>query len=282
MIVTLKNKNISASISTFGAELVTLYKDDKNYIWEVDTQFWNKTSPVLFPIVGRLKNDTYVYGNKEYKLSRHGFARDNDFSIVHQKEDEVIFSFTHNEETLEKYPFQFELQIGYLVTATGIKVNYKVYNANTFDLPFSIGAHPAFALSHPIEEYDLHFNKDDTFKSHLLLNDLFSGKTKTIQSNNGIIPLNYNLFKEDALVFKNLHSSEVIVMHQGNPMLKISFEGFPYLGIWTKDNAPFLCIEPWYGHADDIETDGNILNKAGIQLLPPNSKFECSFFIKLY
>ncbi|WP_130734547.1 aldose 1-epimerase family protein [Flavobacterium sp. J27] len=282
MIVTIKNKTISASIATKGAELLTLSKDEKNYIWEVDTLYWNKTSPVLFPIVGRLKNDSYTYNNKVYTLSRHGFARDNTFSIVHQKEDEVVFSFTHNEETLKRYPFQFELQIGYLVTDIGLKVNYKVYNSNPFDLPFSIGAHPAFALPYPIEEYDLQFNIEENLESHVLENDVFSGKTKTIPSEKGNISLHYELFKEDALVFKNIKSSEVTLLHQKKTVLKMNYKEFPYLGIWTKENAPFLCIEPWYGHADTINTNGNLITKAGIQLIKPNSKFECSFVIELY
>lgn len=281
MIVTLKNNEISATINSFGAELVSLIKGETNYIWTVDTNYWNKTSPVLFPIVGRLKNDSYSYKDKEYHLNRHGFARENEFEVVLQNETEVVFSFSSNEETLKVYPFIFELQIIYTLTTTGLLIAYKVINKSVDRMPFSIGAHPAFAMTQNFEDYTLAFPKEEIFESYLLENELFSGKTKTIPSKGNTIPLSYDLFAEDALVFKHLKSSEITVLYKNEPYFKINCKGFPYLGIWTKANAPFLCLEPWFGHADEKNTTGNIEEKAGVQKIDAKATFECQFSIEV-
>lgn len=283
MIVTLKNNKISASINSFGAELISLSKGETNYIWKIDKNYWNKTSPILFPIVGRLKNDTYTFEEKEYQLTRHGFARDNDFEIIHQTENEVVFSFISNEETIKFYPFQFELQLGYLLTNDELIVSYTVKN-NTENkiMPFSIGAHPAFAIDNTFNDYSLVFDKDSSFESHLLESDLFSGKTKSIVSNENSIPLNYDLFKEDALVFKNLNSTEVTLLYKDKPHLKMNFEGFPYFGIWTKEKAPFLCLEPWFGHADEANSTGNLTTKKGIININTDEVFNSNYKIQLF
>ncbi|MCO6162849.1 aldose 1-epimerase family protein [Flavobacterium sp. NRK F7] len=282
MIVTLKNKYLSASIHSKGAELQTLVKNNCNYIWEIDTDYWNKTSPILFPIVGRLKEDTYLYEEKEYQLSRHGFARDYEFSVIHQTDTETIFSFTYNSETLVKFPFEFELQLSYTLNESCLTIGYQVKNLGISKMPFSIGAHPAFAIPNAFEEYKLCFNKKERFESYVLENDLFSGQTKTITSVEECIPLEYRLFEEDALVFKNLHSSEVTLSHLNKPILKMDYREFPYLGIWTKNKAPFLCIEPWLGLADHKDTSGHIQEKEGIQWLASKCNYECKFSIEIY
>lgn len=282
MILTLKNKYLSASIHSKGAELQKLVKNDCNYIWEVDTNYWNKTSPVLFPIVGRLKEDTYFYEEKEYQLSRHGFARDYEFSVIHQTDTEAVFSLSYNPETLVKFPFEFELQISYSLNESCLTIGYHVKNLGISKMPFSIGAHPAFAIPNPLQEYKLCFNKKERFESYLLEKDLFSGQTKTITSAEECIPLEYRLFEADALVFKNLLSSEVTLSHLNKPILKMDYSGFPYLGIWTKDKASFLCIEPWLGLADHKDTSRKIEEKEGIQWLASKSNYKCKFSIEIY
>ena len=128
MILTIKDTNYSASINSKGAELFEFTKDKTNYIWTIDERFWNKTSPILFPIVGRLKNDSYTLNGKEYKLPRHGFARDCDFEVIHQKENEVVFSLRESQETLKMFPFEFELQIKYTLENNKLTISYKVIN----------------------------------------------------------------------------------------------------------------------------------------------------------
>lgn len=273
MIITISNSTISASIDSLGAEIIRLEKDNQNYIWTVDETYWNKTSPILFPIVGRLKNDIYSYNSKSYELHRHGFARNFEFKILNQTENSVVFILESNSETLKNYPFEFELHLEYLVEGNDLKMKYTVQNKSQVTMPFSIGAHPAFAIDGVITDYSLDFNENEEFISYELENEQFNNSFKKIPSKNRKINLDYSLFEKDAIVFKNLKSNKITVSKNNQPHLSVEFEGFPYLGIWTKPNAPFLCIEPWCGLADNINHNGNILEKEGINYIVPNENF---------
>lgn len=281
MIVTISNTKISASINALGAELIRLEKDSKNYIWTVDETYWNKTSPILFPIVGRLKNDTYRIENKTYELPRHGFARNLEFQIVNQTESSVVFVLESNSETLKNYPFEFELRLEYELDENELKMKYSVENKSEVTMPFSIGAHPAFTIEDSFSDYSLKFNQTEEFISYELDNEQFNAASKKIQSEKGIINLNYTLFEKDALVFKHLQSNELTILKKKEPVLSVQFEGFPYLGIWTKPNAPFLCIEPWCGLADNRNHNGNIFEKEGINFLQAKETFSKTIKIKI-
>lgn len=281
MIITKTNNKISASIDSLGAELIRLEKDSKNYIWTVDETCWNKTSPILFPIVGRLKNDTYRIENKTYELPRHGFARNLEFQIVNQTESSVVFVLESNSETLKNYPFEFELRLEYELDENELKMKYSVENKSEVTMPFSIGAHPAFTIEDSFSDYSLKFNQTEEFISYELDNEQFNAASKKIQSEKGIINLNYTLFEKDALVFKHLQSNELTILKKKEPVLSVQFEGFPYLGIWTKPNAPFLCIEPWCGLADNRNHNGNIFEKEGINFLQAKETFSKTIKIKI-
>jgi len=281
MKVILRSNQYTASILHQGAELEAFTKYDTNYIWTIDEQFWNKTSPVLFPIVGRLKNDSYQINGKTFHLSRHGFAREKKFKVKEQTENYVLFSLQENKETFALFPFAFELQIGYFLNDNELKTEYIIKNNSSEKMPFNIGAHPAFSLPNNFEDYSLCFNNDDEVISHLLKNDLFNNETLKIKTENGKFSLVYSLFNRDALVFKSLNSNIINVLYQDKPYLKINFDGFPFLGIWTKQGAPFLCIEPWQGHADLETSSGNIFEKEGIQILEPLEQFKCNFTIAI-
>jgi galactose mutarotase-like enzyme len=281
MIITLSNTKISASIDSLGAELIRLEKDHQNYIWTVDEMYWNKTSPILFPIVGRLKNDTYTIADKKYELPRHGFARNFEFQILNQTESSVVFVLESNSETLKNYPFEFQLQLEYELDGNELKMKYSVENKSNATMPFSIGAHPAFTIEDSFSDYSLQFNATEEFVSYELENEQFNNSSKKIHSENGQINLDYALFEKDALVFKHMKSNELTLLKKNKPVLSVQFEGFPYLGIWTKPNAPFLCIEPWCGLADNVNHNGNIFEKEGIQLLNKESKFMREIVINL-
>ena len=281
MIITLSNNKISASINTIGAELIRLEKDNQNYIWTVNETYWNKTSPILFPIVGRLKNDAYTIADKKYELPRHGFARNFEFQILNQTENSVVFVLESNSETLKNYPFEFKLQLEYELDGNELKMNYSVENRSEVTMPFSIGAHPAFAIEDSFSDYSLQFNEAEEFVSYELENEQFNNSFRKINSENGQINLNYSLFEKDALVFKHLKSNELILLNKNKPVLSVQFEGFPYLGIWSKPNAPFLCIEPWCGLADNVNHNGNIFEKEGIQLLGNEFNFQRKIVINL-
>jgi len=279
---TISNSILKASIKHAGAELFSI-KDNQNneYIWEGNPDFWGKHSPVLFPIVGTLKNNTYTINEKEYHLPRHGFARDMDFELIEKTENKAIFSLKSSEETLQKYPFEFELQLIYTLNEDALELEYKVINNGKEKMPFSIGAHPAIALSDNFEDYAFQFEKEENLKYYLLENDLISSKTKVLETKNNLVPLNYELFKNDALIFKTLESKSLTILNNSKPYIKVSYNDFPSLGIWTKENAPFVCIEPWLGYSDTDENSGDLYEKEGILILDKNKTFSAKFSITI-
>jgi galactose mutarotase-like enzyme len=280
--ITLTNSELTATINTFGAELISIKNNsNREYIWEGNPNYWGKHSPILFPIVGSLKNNNYIYNNSIYHLPRHGFARELDFEVKEKTDLEVVFSLKQTGATLEKYPFNFELQISYTLTNSVLKIGYKVINNNDFSMPFSIGAHPAFALPSDFKNYELLFEKSEKLIVSTLENDLISNATYILPMENNSLRLNYSLFENDALVFKTIASKSVTITENKIPFLKVHYNDFPSLGIWTKSQAPFICIEPWIGYADTIENNGNLEDKEGIQILGENQTFETNYLIEI-
>ncbi|MCV9931677.1 aldose 1-epimerase family protein [Flavobacterium sp. LS1R47] len=282
MITIISNSKLTASIKHTGAELFSLKnKHNKEYIWEGNPAFWGKHSPVLFPIVGTLKNNTYTINNISYHLPRHGFARDIEFSLISKTDESAVFSIQSNDETLKIYPFEFELQIIYTLIDSQLNINYKVINKTDSKMPFSIGAHPAIALSENFQDYTLEFEKKEALEYSLLENDLISNKTKQLETKEDQIQLNYQLFENDALIFKSLESNSLTILKSNIPYVKVDFADFPSLGIWTKENAPFICIEPWFGYSDTPENSGNLFEKEGILTLEANQTFNSKFSIEI-
>lgn len=282
MEITIQNQAIKAVIKTKGAELSSLKKGGKNYIWEINSEFWNKTSPILFPIVGALKNGEYFHEGKVYKLSRHGFARDFEFEVIENSENTVVFSLKSNEETLKVYPFHFELQLSYILEGNKLVVKYEIINRSSEKMYYSIGAHPAFNIDGDFEDFSLIFDDEKDLETYKLEKDLFSGKTEILKLNGNVLPLQYELFEEDALVFKNFATKSLTLAKNNESVMKVSFPDFPYLGIWTKKDAPFICIEPWLGIADNANTSGKIEEKEGIQILENNSKKQIAWSLELF
>jgi len=279
---TISNSTISISVKHAGAELFSLQgKNNKEYIWEGNPDFWGKHSPVLFPIVGTLKNNTYTIEGKAYELPRHGFARDMEFQLTGTTENSLTFSLESTAETLKKYPFEFELQLIYTLENSSLHLEYKVINKSSSKMPFSIGAHPAIALPGNFENYSLQFEKEETLKYYLLENDLISNRTKVLEARDNKVPLNYKLFENDALIFKTLNSKSLTILEEEKPYVQVDFNDFPSLGIWTKDKAPFICIEPWLGYSDTDENSGELSEKEGIIILESNQNFVSKFSITL-
>jgi galactose mutarotase-like enzyme len=280
---TISNSILSATINHKGAELISLqHKTTKReYIWEGNPDFWGKHSPILFPIVGTLKKNSYQYKDKTYSLPRHGFARDFDFQLIKEETDKVVFSLQENEATLNIYPFKFELQLIYTLKKSELFVTYKVINKSGETMPFCIGGHPAFALKNKFEKYSLLFETGENLISYQLENDLLSDETLDIELKNNQLPLTYSLFEHDALVFKNLSSKQIQILENDIPIVNFKFNDFPNFGIWTKNNAPFICLEPWLGYADTINANGNLPEKEGIQLLQSNSHVDYNFSIEI-
>ncbi|RXM47820.1 aldose 1-epimerase family protein [Flavobacterium sp. YO12] len=278
----ISNSILKASINHAGAELFSLKNNqEKEFIWEGNPNFWGKHSPILFPIVGTLKNNTYTIDQKEYQLSRHGFARDMEFELIEKTENSAVFSLESNAETLKKYPFEFELQLIYSLEKTSLNIEYIVINKSDRKMPFSIGAHPAIALPENFENYSFKFEKEEVLKFNLLENDLISNKTEVLKTSENLVRLNYKLFENDALVFKTLESNSLTILENEKPYIEVDFEDFPSLGIWTKDQAPFVCIEPWFGYSDTANNSGDLYQKEGIVLLDADQIFHSKFSIKI-
>ncbi|TKC12156.1 aldose 1-epimerase family protein [Pedobacter polaris] len=279
--ISITNEHIVASFSAKGAELQSIKgtHSETEFLWSGDAQFWGKFSPVLFPIIGALKDETYIFEGKSYKLPRHGFARDMEFNFEEINEHEILFTLTHNEETLKVYPFEFRLNLRYKIHGSSLCCTYEVYNPAEKDLLFSVGGHPAFAA--PLNkqgdytDYYLQFNKDEEITYHHILDNLISEKTSSIKLDKGKLYLKHEMFYEDALVFKNLKSDSISLLNDKNYNgLDFNFKDFPYYGIWAAKDADFVCLEPWCGIADGTHHNQNLLEKEGINVLASNGTWE--------
>lgn len=284
MKITLSNSYLNISVKEKGAELCSIQhqKHDIDYLWSANPKFWGRHAPVLFPIVGQLKNDTYIFNGKHYRLDRHGFARDKVFELVKQSPDHVSLSLSSDAQSLEVFPFPFQLIISYQLQENILDVTYEVRNTGTEPMPFSIGGHPAFQC--PIlpgthfKDHYLLFEKEEAAHSFRLTDGLLNGKKVPVLQHTQELPLTYKLFEHDALIFKNLQSDWVeLRSHKHAHSLRMSFSDFPFLGIWTKEKAPFVCLEPWLGLADHMESSGYFLDKEGIQVVMPEQTFSCSY-----
>lgn len=244
-------------------------------LWEMDKKYWNRTAPVLFPVVGRLKNDTYQYQGQKYPLKQHGFARDLEFDVsrndlfeVSKEEAHSIgFLLSSNSETRKLYPFDFELHIAYTLEEDTLKVDHTVKNTSDSGvLPFSLGAHPGFHTPGLTNEYSVIVEGLEVADRHLIEDGIYSGETQELRDINGIeLQLSDELFSSDAVVFKQKGISSMTILRNGDPRVKVSLDTpAPYWGIWKKMGAPFLCLEPWWGIADNRNSSGEILEKEGI------------------
>lgn len=285
----IKNSFIKVKIKSFGAELNSLQKIDDNleYIWQGDKQYWGRSSPVLFPIIGKLKDDSYFYKNQKFNMSQHGFARDKDFEIVEIRGDFIEFKLSSDTDSLSIYPFLFELFISYKLERTSLLVSYKVVNKSKDNMLFSIGAHPAF--NWPLKdceikkEYFLEFENINTTKRYFLNEKgLVFDNCDLILDKNRLF-LNEELFKDDALVFNDLNIKKVSFKNVKNDnFVKLDFENFPYLGVWSKPTgSPFVCIEPWFGIADEEISNQRLEDKKGMINLAKNDDFCCSYQITI-
>jgi len=284
--ISLSNKEYSAHISPLGAELKSLYHKPTSteLMWQGNPEWWGRTAPVLFPIVGKLKDNKYNYQNINYELPQHGFARDMVFEVEESKDDTATFILYSSEETKAKYPFDFKLSIIYHLNDFGLTTTYIVYNLSENEpLLFSIGTHPAFNIPFITDtaqtDYAIKFQHTEELIRYKLENGLISGNTLNMGLTQEI-PFNPDLFIDDALVFKNLRSEYVEIVHQPTQnAIRLTAKNFPFYGIWQKHKAPFLCLEPWCGIADNIYSEGDFEKKEGMETLSPQEKFDISFSI---
>jgi galactose mutarotase-like enzyme len=283
LIITLKSNSAIAEIETLGAELKS-FKDvfGTEYIWCGDEKYWARSSPVLFPIVCSLKNDKTVIDGKEYEMKSHGFARNMEFKVVTKSDDRVTFVLSYCEQTLEVFPFKFALQITYKLIENKLHIKYDVINLDDKDMLFFLGTHPAFNCplkkNEEFSDYILEFEKNETIACPYFnkeISAIENENRKQVLNDEKTLKLNYEMFKDDALMFENLSSREVKLYNiKTGRGVELAFENFNYFGLWTppNKNAPFLCLEPWTGVAD-YDFEGNeFAKKTAVRNLGVNQK----------
>ncbi len=285
--ITISNDKATVKISETGAELQSLEYNGLEYLWQADAAYWGKHSPVLFPVIGELKEGKYIFEGKEYKMARHGFARDQVFEAVHTSGTSAIFTLSSDEDSLAIYPFRFIFKVEYRLEATELSCTYHVENADTKIMYFSAGGHPAFNV--PLQnnlqytDYALKFENDNILKRYPVYNGLIGDETEAIILQNNELQMQPSLFYADAIVLKHIGSSQVeLLTGKDKHGLKFTFKDFPYFGIWAAKDAPFVCLEPWCGIADNIHHDYQLINKEGINQLAVGESWERTWKIDVF
>ena len=298
MLYTIKSAQASATISSLGAELQSLRhlanagdSSDKQgagnnggheAIWHGDPAVWSGRAPILFPIVGALKNNQYMHEGKTFTLSRHGFARQAEFTCTAQSANSIALQLQANPDSLSVYPWDFELTIGFTIEQEKLLISYRVVNRDTTPMLFTVGSHPAFALQHAPDEYAIYFSKAETLKHHPLTSDGLLTPGVDYLRNTQQLPLTETLFDDDALIFKNIQSNAISLHHRDKPVVTVNTGGAPHLGIWAKPAARFVCIEPWFGYSDDADGGGALIDKPQMTSLPEGKAFTYEWDILLH
>ena len=277
----------SAAISSLGAELKSFKNDTgEEYMWSGNPEIWKGTAPVLFPIVGELREGLYSHKGKFYRMTRHGFARTSMFTHESLGDGESSFVLRSSPDTELVYPFQFELEVRFRIERARLRVSYRVTNRGDEIMPFMLGSHPAFALPVDrcaLESYYLEFEKAETLDLYHLADGLLCREPeKTYLKNEKTIRITDTLFDNDALIFENIESREIYIYRDGTGRrLTLDTGGAPYLGIWAKPGAPYVCLEPWHGHADEAGADFDIINKNHFTTLRPAEEFTTGYEIRM-
>lgn len=261
-----------------GAELISVKFDGKEKLHDGKSD-WKRHAPVLFPIVGQIKNGETIIEENTYKMGQHGFARDS----VFEKIGENSYVLKYNEETLKKYPYKFELYISYETTEDSVITKYRVKNVDNKTIYYGLGGHPAFKCDY--QKSTLTFEKNE---EKAKIYQLENGLLKTTPENTtdfidkNTIKLNADIFDNDAIIMKGLKSNKVVLSEKGKNILEFNFSDFPYLAIWSKPGAKFLCIEPWFNTTDKLDSNGKFTSKENILMLDKNEEFECSYTVKFF
>ncbi|QRG04674.1 aldose 1-epimerase family protein [Xanthobacter dioxanivorans] len=282
---TLSSSALSAEISALGAELVQLRdRDGRDLLWHGDPAFWGGRAPLLFPIVGRLPHDELVHDGRRYGMKQHGFARRSLFDLVELQPQRAVFRLLPNAETRAQYPFTFALDVAYELTGASLAIEATLRNRGPESLPASFGFHPAFLWPLPYggrrADHRLIFEQPETGPVHRPSGGLLSAATEPNPAARAILTPDDAMFERDALIFLNVRSRHVRYGVPDGPGLEIAFPGMPDLGLWTKPGAPFLCIEPWAGHATPEGDERPFVEKPGLVHLPPGAEHDFAMTIR--
>lgn len=285
----IENEHLIVEINPVGAELNSLRdkRDNVEHVWSGDSRFWASKAPILFPCVGESKHGQVVFNGKPYPMARHGFVRKQDFRCAEHEAYKLVFELTENDETLKSYPFSFRFEVCYQLKGRTLEQRFTVENTGTEILGYQLGGHPAFAVpfgdTETFSDYSIRFDSKMHLNRHLLdAAGLYNGTQRNVLNAEDTIPLTYELFNEDALVFKDIPSKQVWIQHkEGGKRLQVDYEGFPHLGIWSKPGADYVCIEPWIGCADNSKQEPDFYLKDNVQKLNPGEQRSASFTVSV-
>ncbi len=271
MIFSARSDSLEIHVSTHGAELQSIKSSGIEWLWQGDPDIWSGRSPILFPIVGRLLDDSYYYQSQPYHLKKHGFARNSDFTLTERSEKTLEFSLSSTSELKKSFPFDFDLRVGFSVENSKLTVTHTVFNLGDETMYFSIGAHPGFCC----EMGDIiRFSQPETLYSERIHLDSalrLPGEELVIDNGTDLI-ITPDIFKNDALIFENVKSKYVTLIKKDG-FVRFELDDPPYLGFWAKPGAPYVCIEPWYGVNDDFRKRNDISEKDAIISLQSESSF---------
>lgn len=277
--------SLKIEVSNIGAELTSIKFNNKEMLHN-GKEFWDRQAPILFPTVGRLKDNKTIISNKKYEIPQHGFAKDMKFELIEETENEKVYIAKSNEETLKMYPFKFELYTRYRIDENKLTVEYKVINKDNKEMIFGIGGHPGFKLNMPQEEYyfELEAEEDKVEFMEVEGNYISNKPAKNILKNNKIIEITKDTFINDAIMMKNLKSRTITLKQKKDniKILEFNFKEFPILAIWSMPGAPFICLEPWFNYADKVKETGYFKDKEGVITLNPEKEFNCKFSVKFF
>lgn len=286
----ISNGEVTASVDSHGAELKSLRiaGSGTEYMWRGDPGYWGRTSPVLFPFIGTLKNGGYRFQGKTYKMMKHGFARDMEFKLVSHEASEVWFVLDADERTKEVYPFDFKLEIGYRLDGRRVKVLWRVENFSEETVYFSIGGHPAFHC--PIrqgerrQDYYLDFGRKDCIRcTSVGWDGLVGARHVVLELENGRLPVRDELFERDAMVMEDGQVQRIsLLTPDKKPYVTVSFQA-PVAAVWTPAGvqAPFICIEPWYGLCDSADFEGGLEERKWVNAVEPGKRFAEDYVIEV-
>lgn len=285
------NENITATVSDMGAELISMKKGGQEYIWTGDPAYWNGHNPILFPVIGFLKDGKTCFDGEEYPLPKHGYARKSLFSLVRQSEDSITLAMTDTPNTREGFPFAFRFEVTHTLTDDGFTTAFRVENRSYKMMPFMLGGHTGFCLP---------FTEGSAFSDHTLVFEKSEHDVTLLEAVNGQliedpigrpdymggsnrIELSYPLFDKDALILKGLVSRKVKLCDKNGKGVEMDFDGFDLLGIWTPPGkeAPFLCIEPWNGVNAYLDEAPEFGEKPHIRKVAPNGCYTVSYSVRI-
>lgn len=284
------NCGLTAEIDTLGGQLISLVKNDVEYIWQRDAKYWSGCAPILFPVVGRLRDGILTIKGKDYPMPKHGFARDLVMNVADKTDSSVKFELKSSEETKKFYPWDFEFCVKFALNNSCLTVSFEVKNTDKEAMIFGLGGHPAFNVpmydGDKFTDYRLEFEKEELLESNYVNpDDSISADKKEVVLNGGkTINIKRSLFNNDAMIFENIKSKSVKLINHENKGIKFSYDGFPTFAVWTKgepEEAEFVCLEPWISMGFRDNEDSKIESKCGMKTLMPGEKFSAAFEIEI-